>query len=274
LKSREIEDYYRKRVVHDLRAHPPELFIDSISIRSWFINDRRYFGFEQVPELNKFVKANYVSFTERYEPGMRGGQAPELYYLRRDLAAKWGSVRLPKACAPGALACFSLRARKSFDEATFAAHKLPAIQMPTHTLIEAEFIPIGLQAENATAFSRQAVPRSFRGFRFQSIGGDRYRLLLGVGDKWAFSKSVLLPQGKLASLSIELDGKDVYIRCNGVAVDDMHLSSPMADAPGPITVGSWIDGQCRFTGTIQFFQILDLEKAKREPVDPARPTAE
>jgi hypothetical protein len=147
--------------------------------------------------------------------------------------------------------------------AILTVQNLPPIkEMPAHALIEAEFTPMASQTENATVFNNEAVPRSFRGFRFQSIGGDRYRLLLGVGDKWAFSKSVLLPQGKLASLSIELDGKDVYIRCNGVAVDDMHLSSPMADAPGPITVGSWIDGQCRFTGTIQFFQILDLEETE------------
>jgi hypothetical protein len=34
----------------------------------------------------------------------------------------------------------------------------------------------------------------------------------------------------------------------------------MADAPGPVTIGSWIGGACRFSGTIQFFQIVDLGK--------------
>jgi len=139
---------------------------------------------------------------------------------------------------------------------------LPAIQLPAHARIEAQFTPVGVQTNVGTVFNNEAVSGSFRGFRFQSIGGDRYRLILGLGKTWAFSKSVVLPQGKPASVSIEFNGNNVYIRCNGAAVDDMHLPSRMADTPGPVTVGSWLDGQCRFSGAIQFFQILDLEKAK------------
>jgi hypothetical protein len=252
-KSLEIDNYYKKRIMHDLRANPPELFIDSISIASWFMHDRRYFGFKQIPELNQFVKDHYVAFTEFYE---------ERFYLRRDLAARWGSVRSPRACAPGALTCFALPPGKTFDEVTFAAQKLPAIQMPAHALIEAEFTPIGVQTDVGTIFNNEAVPFSFRGFRFQSIGGDRYHLILGLGKTWAVSKPVLLPQGKPASVSLEFNGTDVHIRCNGVAVDDMHLASRMADTAGPVTLGSWIDGQCRFFGAVQFFQILDLDKAQ------------
>jgi hypothetical protein len=250
----EIDDYYQKRVVRDLRAHPPELFADVVSPGSWFINDRRYFGFERVPPLNAFVKTNYVLFGEMYE---------QRYYLRRDLAAKRSFVRPPKSCTPGALRCLSMPARVSSGGTLFTeTHDLPPVPMPTHALIEAAFTPTGVQTENATVFNNEAAPQSFRGLRFQSIGGDRYRLLLGSGHDWTSSKPVLLPPGKPASLFVALNGNDVSIWCNGVAVDNMHLSSLMADTPGYINVGSWIGGKCRFTGAVQFFQIRDLGKAK------------
>ena len=83
----EIDDYYQKRVVHDLRAHPPELFLDAINSGSWTLTDRKYFGFERVPALNAFVKANYILSGEMYE---------QRYYLRRDLAAKGNSRIGPK----------------------------------------------------------------------------------------------------------------------------------------------------------------------------------
>ena len=92
------------------------------------------------------------------------------------------------------------------------------------------------QTANATVFSNEAEPNGMGGFRFQNIGGDRYRLILGLGDRWAFSQSVLLPEGKPADLSVEFNGNDVYLRCNGQAVDDLHLVSPMADTSGPITI--------------------------------------
>jgi hypothetical protein len=142
---------------------------------------------------------------------------------------------------------------------------LPAIEMPRHALIEVQFTPAGAQTANATIFNNEAIPHSRRGFRFQTTGDDRYRLILGTGDRWAFSKSVLLPPGKPALISIEMNETEVYIRANGNAVDRMHLASPMLDAPGLITLGSWIDGYCRFSGTIEFFQIVDLTRDATGP---------
>jgi len=262
--NEEISDFYVKRAIRDLHANRPELFVDSVSFVSWFINDRNYYSFEQFPELDRFIKTNYVLLTQRYEPGAGGGQGLERYYLRRDLLAKWTPERVAKSCAEYAVACFELSANTaSAQEQSLSPRDLPPVELPAHALIEAEFVPMGLQVENATVFNNEAVAKSFRGFRFQSIGGDRYRLLLGLGDRWAFSKSVLLPQGKRASISIEVDKKNVYLRCNGIAVDDMELSSPVANASGEITVGSWIDGQCPFSGSIPFFQIVDLRHARK-----------
>ncbi len=261
--NEEINNYYLKRMMHDLHANKPELFVDALSFASWVINDRKHLGFEQFPEVDRFVRTNYVFLTERYEPGAGGGQGLERYYLRRDLLAKSVPANLSKSCAPRVLACFSVPPdASSTDDRLFAAQVLPQARIPSHALIEAEFVPIGLQAENATVFNNEAVARSFRGFRFQTIGGDRYRLLLGLGDRWAFSKSVFLPRGKRASISIEIERNYAYFRCNGIAVDDIELSSPVADSPGPITLGSWIDGQCRFSGAIPFFQIVNLNMPK------------
>lgn len=251
----EITSYYRTRFVHDLRESSAELFVDAVGPTSFVFWDHNLYNFEQIPEIALAVSMNYVHLIDAY--GHR-------YFLRRDLAQRAHSVRMPRNCLPGALRCVDTPA---FVITNWAATvpgvpNLPTVQMPAHALIEAEFTPMARQTENSTVFNSEAVSGSFRGFRFQSIGGDRYRLILGLGNTWAFSKSFLLPQGKAASLSIEFNGNNVYIRSNGVGVDDMHLPSPMTDAAGPITVGSWIGGQCRFTGMIRFFQIVDLEKSK------------
>jgi hypothetical protein len=253
--SLKLDAYYQKRIVRDLIAHPPELFIDVIGPGSWFLNDPKYFSVERVPALNEFVKANYVLFGEMYD---------QRYYLRRDLPAKQSFVRLPKECTPGALQCLSMPAHISTGGTLLTeVHDLPAISIPTHALIEAEFIAAGLQAQDATVFNNQTAAESFRGFRFESIGGQRYRLLLGSGHNWASSKSILLAPNQPVSLSIEIKGNDVFIRCNSHPVDNMHLPSLMVNTSSPLNVGSWINGQCRFLGAVQFFEILDLEKSKR-----------
>jgi hypothetical protein len=45
---------------------------------SWFLVDRKYFGFEQVPEIAAFVKANYIYLKDA--DGQR-------YFLRKDLSS-------------------------------------------------------------------------------------------------------------------------------------------------------------------------------------------
>ena len=102
---------------------------------------------------------------------------------------------------------------------------------------------------------------------------DRYILLLGLGDHWAISKQFLLPQGKPASISIELKKDAAIVESNGARVDELHLDRRFADAPGPVTVGSWIGGMDPFSGKIQFLQILDLDKRANRQQGSAKGTA-
>jgi hypothetical protein len=77
--SKEVSEYYEHRIANDLRANPPELFIDAVGPASWFLNDPKFYGFEHFPEIAAFVKDNYVFFKDAYE---------QRYYRRRDLASK------------------------------------------------------------------------------------------------------------------------------------------------------------------------------------------
>lgn len=246
----EITSYYRDRLLQDLTQHPPELFIDAIGPSSWVFQDTGTYGLDQVPEIARFVNDFYRQVAEAY--GYR-------FFLRSDLASRAASVKLPKTCAPNAIQCVADPQRSYPDGATtLAISDLSPIELPEHAMVEVEFTPFGRQTDNATIFNNEAVPRSYRGFRFQNMGGDLYRLLLGLGDRWAFSRPVLLPDGKPVRLTVEFNGPDVRIQANGQVVDTMHLPAAMTDAPGPVTIGSWINGWCRFSGAIQFFQITDL----------------
>jgi hypothetical protein len=245
--SERVSAYYRSRELQDLKANPPELFIDAIGPASWFLSSSQYFGFERVPDIAAFVNANYVHLTDLYR---------ERYFLRRDLAAKREAQfdrPLPlKACAAQSVRCL--------DSPVTLPLQLPAIQMPARYRIEAEFMPIGSQIGTATVFNSEARPNSFQGFRLQHVTGDRYTLLVGLGNEWAVSNHFELPEGKPAFVTIETDGHRLRIENNGSRLDELHLSKPIADAPGPITIGSWIDGMCPFSGKVQFFQIIDLDK--------------
>jgi hypothetical protein len=77
--SKEVAAYSEKRILHDLRANRPEVFIDAVGPTSWFLTDRKYFGFEQFPEINAFVTANYRFVADIYQ---------QRYYLRRDVALR------------------------------------------------------------------------------------------------------------------------------------------------------------------------------------------
>jgi hypothetical protein len=64
--SIEVAAYYENRILRDLRADPPKLFIDAIGPASWFLVHRSYYGFERFPAIEAFVKENYVYFADRY----------------------------------------------------------------------------------------------------------------------------------------------------------------------------------------------------------------
>jgi hypothetical protein len=249
----DVASYYRARWLHDIAENPPELFIDAIGVTYLWTGDRATYTFEKFPEIAKFVDDFYVHLADGF--GQR-------YYLRRDLAVNRRSISLPKSCAPEALRCVDapLRGTGPWSEIRDVTATLPKVDMPAHALIEALFTPAAVQTADATVFNNEAVPYSHLGFRFHSIGDDRYQLVLGLGTEFAFSKPIPIPPGKQALISIEMNDRDVYIRANGTAVETMRLKARMADAPGPVTLASYIDGHCRFWGTIQFFQILDLDK--------------
>jgi hypothetical protein len=121
-------------------------------------------------------------------------------------------------------------------------------------------MPVQPQIGPATVFNNEAVPNSYRGFRFQRIAGDHYILLVGTGDRWTVSKQFTLPVRKPVWLSVEFQGTVVKINCNNSQRDEMHLPHFMADSPGPINLNSWIGSADPFVGKIQFFQIVDLQK--------------
>ena len=121
-------------------------------------------------------------------------------------------------------------------------------------------MPIGAQIGTATVFNNEAEPNSFRGLRLHHVASGRYVLVVGLGDSWASSREFELPRDRIASLTIELDGNAITIENNGSMLEDMHLERPIAASSGPITIGSWIQGMAPFSGKIQSFQIVDLDR--------------
>jgi hypothetical protein len=247
--SERISAYYRSRELQDLKENPPELFIDAIGPASWFLSSRQYFGFERVPEIAAFVNAHYVHLVDLYQ---------ERFFLRRDLAARREAEfnrPLPlKACTPGSVRCL--------DRPVTLPHELPPVQMPAHARIQVEFMPIGPQIGTATVINNEARPNSFRGFRLQHVSNDRYILLVGLGDSWAVSREFELPESRTAFVTIEVNGNGLTLENNGSKLDELHLARPMANSPGPITIGSWIQGMAPFSGKVQFFEIVDLGQIK------------
>jgi hypothetical protein len=252
LAPEEITSYYRQRLLNDLSHNPPELIIDAIGTDSWAMEDQGTYGLDKVPQISGFVRDFYRHVVDAYG---------ERFFLRADLMSRAASIKLPKACAPAAVRCIPSPRRFYGDGVTTPVmDNQPPLQVPQHALLEVQFTPFGRQTDNATIVNNEAVPNSFRGFRFQNMGGDLYRLLVGLGNQCAFSKPILLAEGKPVWLSIEFVGGEVRIQTNGALVDTMRMPAAMADSPGAVTIGSWINGACRFSGTIQFFQVEDLGK--------------
>ena len=247
--SERVAAYYRRRELKDLEANKPALFIDAIGPASWFLSSREYYGFERIPEIADFVKNHYTHLIDLYQ---------ERYFLRRDLAAhrdlEFSQPLPPKQCAPATVVCL--------DTAVTLPRELPPVHIPAHARIEVEFMPIGQQIGVATVLNNEAHPNSFRGFRLQHVSEDRYILLVGLGDRWAVSREFVLPEGKTASIAIEVSEHILRIENNGSKLDELQLARSIADSPGPVDVGSWIGGMDPFSGKIQFFEIIDCGQRK------------
>ena len=243
-----INSYYQARLTSDLRANPPDLFVDAVGPESWIARTRSEFNFERAPELMWFVRMNYVPLPPAY--GLR-------FYIRRDLAGRLTSAPSPKQCAPHALRCMDIPPRDFLYEGALlsAVAYLPPIELPDYATLNADVTPMAIESQNATVFGNGIDPNDFRGFRFQHVHDNQYQLLLGLGDRWASSKPVALPYGKLSALSLEFRGERVEIRVNGIVVDEMRLASQILDSDGPITVGASTGGSNRFTGVVSFLEI-------------------
>lgn len=254
--SERLTSIYRKRMLRDLQADPPALFIDAVGPTSWFLQQRQYWGFELVPPIKDFVDRKYVHLIDIY--GQR-------YFMRRDLVAKRDlefNQPLPKAsCAAAAIRCY--------DHAITLPTELPPTNIPQHARIDIEFMPIHEQLGPATVFNSEKTPASFRGLRLQYVEKDRYALLIGVGDHWVISKSFPKRQGRAALVSVELDATKARLQADGRLIDEIHLPHPFADSGGPINLDSWIGGVDPFSGIVRFVQILDLDRKQSKPIGEA-----
>ena len=241
-----FRSYYIHRFLADMQRRPPAVFIDATGPTSWFFNDSQAFRFERFPEIAGFVKANYVHLADVY--GQR-------YFLRRDLArAREALFAIPlpsKACNPAALLCLKA--------ATTLPEELPPVQIPENAVLETEFVSVQPQIGPATVFNNEAVPNSYRGFRFFHTVQDRYILLVGTGQQWTGSREFVLPDREPVSLTIRFDGNVVNIACNAQH-DELHLPHPIANSPGPINLNSWIGSADPFAGKMQFFEISETPR--------------
>ncbi|HME06019.1 MAG TPA: hypothetical protein VKG25_03180 [Bryobacteraceae bacterium] len=251
LSTEATKAYYRERFVRDLQSHPAVLFIDAVASSCCSFVRREDFGFELIPDIKSFIQSHYVYVMSAYS---------ERFYIRRDLAFQVAGIGPSKPCAADAIRCFDHAARENgIDIET--PFTLPAIQMPHHALIETAFTPETNQDLYATVFSNEATQGSGQGFQLQHLGNDEYTLAIGLGEgRWAFSKSMTLPQRKQAVVAVEVNPSTVTIVLNGRKFDEMHLSHSLVDSPGAIVLGSWIGEQRPFKGNIQSFQIRDLAK--------------
>lgn len=232
--------FYRDRFLRDVHRNPPAVIVDAVGVTSFgglggFFGNRNGSGFEAIPEINAYVQSHYVQVAEEY--GQR-------FFVRRDLLDLSQVPGRLKQCEAGAIRCFD-------GTAGSATADLPPIRMPYHAVLDTVFTPETKPDPAATVFGNAGDSREPAGFQFQHIGDDWYRLAVGVGGQWAFSRKLLLPRKLQAALSFEFQGNAVTILYNGIKYAEMRLAGRMTDTPAPIAIGS----------TVRIFQIRDLGSA-------------
>ncbi len=239
--------YYRDKFAYDLRRNPPALFIDAVTRESWIAQNPNEFGFDHSPEVDWFVKTNYIALPPT---------AAYRYFLRRDLAARAAGFA-PKHCGEKALRCLEEPDRYySFEAALLdGVATLPPLALTQPLRFRLDFTPMPVQSPNSTVFASST---SFRGIRFTRFDKHRYKLYLGLGKTWASSNPIFLKDSEPASLEIEIAHGNVTVRNQGKECDRFVLPSAIADSNLPITVGSGSRPDSRFTGVVSFFEVSKM----------------
>jgi hypothetical protein len=57
-------EYFRKRFMSDLLAHPPPVIVDAVAPGAFLFNDRATQGIETFPRLEAFVREHYTQREE------------------------------------------------------------------------------------------------------------------------------------------------------------------------------------------------------------------
>jgi hypothetical protein len=232
---------YRERFLRDLRATPAALFLDTLDVSCCFLNDRKTYGFDTVPEIRSYIDAHFIWVTSQFR---------QQFYLRRDLAA----IPDPKPCDAGALLCYQ-------PTAPARTESLP-LRLPEHARLETSLTPLDA-VDPAILFGTES-PSS--GFQFQYAGGGKYRLV--AGD--AASRDLNLPEGRHVSLAIEFDGVHVTLFRDGEICDRLRMPHPLQGTDLQFTAAGWKD--LRFAAALDRLQIRSVSRNVRESL-PAQPPA-
>lgn len=234
----EIKAYYRRRFLKDFLAAPPPLFIEVVGPEAFYMKDRNVYGYETVPEVRSAVEARYQDL---------GTFSHRRYLIRKDLFPGVPDA-LRATCHRDSAACYSAL---EVSDAPVRQPPLPASAPFTVTL---DFEPEGAQTDFATVLSDATDPESFKGLQIQNAGPNWYRVVLGLGDRWAFSQSFPALPGSLNRVVITLRGNTAGIQYNGTALQTLALSRPFANSGGNVLLRSWI-GKRPFKGRILLYNV-------------------
>src|SRR5208283_1789157 len=83
LQKGSLQVYYRNRYLDDLRANPPDVFIDALTPATFMWEDwTEKDGYESIPKLRSFVDQSYVLARELV---LQNGTKPVRFYVRQNL---------------------------------------------------------------------------------------------------------------------------------------------------------------------------------------------
>jgi len=236
-----VDSYYRARYLKDLKRTPAEMFIDAAdtSLFGAFTN-RMQTGFILIPEIRAYVATNYVFVARASDDNL---------YIRRDLALSQAGIMPASPCNKDALGCFV-----PGPEGVLPAD-LPPVQIPDHAIVEIVFVPEGRQDASAIVFGNQPADPAPRGLQLQCLGGDIYRVAVGTGSEWRYSRPLTIQERTQARLLVEIKPDSASVTLDGALLDRMELFRPVANSSSPVVLGAGSDHKHVFIGNIRLFQI-------------------